>query len=156
MDTGWQAMADRPRVRLWCFALGLPLRLRGWLNPDGVCNGNFYTGAWLPWFKTHVSWARAPRSWSEGAHDREQALLLAEAHPGLSRSFERKVMFSLSSQVQVARGIPFVTHQLILGRWAFWISPDPYMPDKLPEDFMVKAEARTRHSDEARPENSPA
>lgn len=136
----WDAPSSRIPKKLWCCVFGLPLRLNGWLNPDGVVNGSFYTGVWFPFWKTHVSWALSPVAWHQGGdRDKEEALFLSEAHPGLSRSFERRTIFSLTEQTQVVKGIPFNTKQLIIRRWAFWISRDPYMSKKLPDHFVDEA-----------------
>lgn len=137
---GAHALRQRERVSLWCFALLVPLRLKGWKGEDGIVHGAFYTGAWLPFFKTHVSWAKAAVGWHEGwRDDRERALLYQSLRPEAERTFERRVIFSLSRQTQLIRGLVFDTRQLILGRWAFWITPDPPMPRPSPHGMAEDA-----------------
>lgn len=147
--------ADPVACHRWCFIFGLPLRLKGLEDHTGLARGKFYTGVWFPFFRTHVTWAKTLGAWchseigdyshfgpSSARPDDAEHIIHAAASSGLGREQvqEVQVRFSLSTQMQLQHGLPFKTYRLILGRWAFWITRDPYIPRQLPPEYYKAQE----------------
>ena len=103
----------------------------------GLKRGSFYTGSWVPFFKTSVSWALLPknRRWEERVvTERARGLVsFSETQSQLEDTEDGNALFLENTEVRWGKTVryylfkemPIVDIRYIFGRLSFWVKPAP-------------------------------